>query len=38
MKLPRESGYLFCYGKNRELGEILLEIRKMNPLVRTVRI
>jgi hypothetical protein len=38
MKLPRESSYLFCYGKNRELEEILLMIRKMNPLVRTVRI
>ena len=38
MKLPRESGYLFCRGKNRELEEILLEIRKINPLVRTVRI
>jgi len=38
MKLPRESGYLFCYGKNSELEEILLGIRKINPLVRTVRI
>jgi len=38
MKLSRESGYLFCHGKNRELEEILLGIRKMNPLVRTIRI
>ncbi|MDO9228323.1 MAG: hypothetical protein Q8M86_12990 [Syntrophales bacterium] len=38
MKLPRESGYLFCHGSNRELAEILLGIRKMNPLVKTVRI
>jgi hypothetical protein len=38
MKLPRESGYLFCHGKNRELEGILQGIRKMNPLVRTVRI
>ena len=38
MKLPRESGYLFCHGKNRELEEILLGIRKMNPQVKTVRI
>jgi hypothetical protein len=38
MKLPRESGYLFCHGKSGELEEILLEIRKMNPLVKTVRI
>ena len=38
MKFPRESGYLFCHGKSRELEEILLMIRKINPLVRTVRI
>ena len=38
MKLPRESGYLFCHGKNRELEALLLEIRKMNPMVKTVRI
>ena len=38
MKFPRESGYLFCIGKSRELEEILLGIRKINPLVRTVRI
>jgi hypothetical protein len=38
MKLPRESGYLFCHGRNRELDEILLGVRKINPLVRTVRI
>jgi hypothetical protein len=38
MKLPRESGYLFCSGKNQELDAILLGIRKINPLVRTVRI
>lgn len=38
LKLPRESGYLFCHGRNKELEAILLGIRKMNPLVRTVRI
>jgi len=38
LKLPRESGYLFCHRRNEELEAILLEIRKMNPLVRTVRI
>ena len=38
LKLPRESGYLFCHRRNKELEEILLGIRKMNPLVRTVRI
>ena len=38
MKLPQENGYLFCCGRNRELEEILLGIRKMNPLVKTVRI
>ena len=38
LKLPRESGYLFCHRRNKELEEILLGIRKINPLVRTVRI
>ena len=38
IKLPRESGYLFCYRRNRELDEILTGIRKMNPLMKTVRI
>jgi len=38
LKLPRESGYLFCHRRNKELDEILLEIRKINPLLRTVRI
>jgi hypothetical protein len=38
LKLPRESGYLFCHGKNKELEEILQGIRKMNPHVMTVRI
>jgi hypothetical protein len=38
LKLPRESGYLFCHGKNRELDEMLTRIRQMNPLMRTVRI
>jgi len=37
-KLPRESGYLFCHRRNGVLDEILAGIRKMNPLVRTVRI
>jgi hypothetical protein len=38
IKFPRESGYLFCYRKSRELEEIVMGIRKINPLVRTVRI
>ena len=38
IKLPRESGYLFCFRRNKELDEILEGIRKMNPLLRTVRI
>ena len=38
MKLPRESCYLFCHGSNKELEEILQGIRKLNPLVRTIRI
>jgi len=37
-KLPRESGYLFCHRRNKELDEIIEGIRKMNPLLRTVRI
>lgn len=37
-KLPQESGYLFCHGRNKELDEIIAGIRKMNPLLRTVRI
>jgi len=38
LKMPRESGYLFCHRRNKELDEILLGIRKLNPLLRTVRI
>jgi len=38
LKLPRESGYLFCYRRNKQLAGILEGIRKMNPLVKTVRI
>ena len=38
LKLPRESGYLFCYRRNKELDEIIEGIRKMNPLLKTVRI
>jgi hypothetical protein len=38
MKLPRESGYLFCHRRNKELDTIFVGIRKMNPLVKTVRI
>ena len=38
LKLPRESGYLFCHRRNKELDEIIEGIRKMNPLVRIVRI
>ncbi len=38
MKLPKESGYLFCHRRDGDLEEIFREIRRMNPLVRTVRI
>lgn len=38
LKLPRESGYLFCYRRNKQLDEILERIRKMNPLLKTIRI
>jgi hypothetical protein len=38
MKLPRESAYLFCHRRTGPIEEILREIRRMNPLVRTARI
>ena len=38
MKLPRESAYLFCHRRNGSFEEILREIRRMNPLIRTARI
>ena len=31
LKMPRESGYLFCHRRNKELDEILLGIRQLNP-------
>ena len=38
LKLPRESGYLFCLSMTRELEAILRGIRKNNPLIVSVRI
>ena len=38
MKLPRESAYLFCHRLDGDLEEILREIRRINPLIRTARI
>ncbi|MBE0557383.1 MAG: hypothetical protein IH628_09140 [Proteobacteria bacterium] len=38
LKLPRESGYLFCQRRSEELNEIIEGIRKRNPLLKTVRI
>ena len=38
MKLSGESAYLFCHRRNAHIEEILSEIRRMNPLVRTARI
>jgi hypothetical protein len=38
MKLPRESGYLFCLSMTGELEAILRGIRKNNPLIVGVRI
>jgi hypothetical protein len=38
VKLPRESGYLFCYRKGPELEEIFKEIQKLNPLAKTDRL
>ena len=37
-KLPRESGYLFCYRRTTELDEIIAGIRKMSPLLKVARI
>lgn len=38
MKFRRESAYLFCHRRDGNLEEILREIQKINPLVRTARI
>ena len=38
MKLPRESGYLFCLRMTGDLEAILQGIRKKNPLSMAVRI
>jgi len=38
LKLPRESGYLFCLSMTGELSAILRGIRKNNPLIVGVRI
>ena len=38
IKLPKESVYLFCTRRNTELQEILREIGRLNPLVRTARV
>ncbi|MCX5818629.1 MAG: hypothetical protein NT047_01735 [Deltaproteobacteria bacterium] len=38
LRLPRESGYLFCLRMTGELEAILQGIRKKNPLGRAVRI
>lgn len=38
VKLPRESVYLFCYRRDEQLEEIVREIRRINPLVRTARL
>ena len=38
LKLPRESGYLFCLSITGELEAILRRIRKNNPLIVGVRI
>ncbi len=38
MKLHRESAYLFCHRRDGNLEEIIREIRRLNPLVRTARV
>ncbi|MEW6672689.1 MAG: hypothetical protein AB1427_13375 [Thermodesulfobacteriota bacterium] len=37
-KLSRESAYLFCHRRGEEIDDILREIRRINPLVKTLRI
>lgn len=37
-KLPKESGYLFCYQRTKDLDEIIAGIRKLNPLLKAARI
>ncbi|MCL5808506.1 MAG: hypothetical protein M1418_08190 [Deltaproteobacteria bacterium] len=38
MKIRRESAYLFCHRRDGNLEEIIREIRRLNPLIRTARI
>ncbi len=38
LKLPRESAYLFCHRRDGNLEEIIREIGRLNPLVRTSRV
>ena len=38
MKLPKESVYLVCNRRNAELGEIIREIGRANPLIKAVRV
>ena len=33
MKLPKESGYIFCLRKTDEFEELLQEIKRLNPLL-----
>ena len=37
LKVPRETGYLFCLKLTGELGALLKGIRKANPLIMGVR-
>ncbi len=38
IKLPKESAYLFCYRRDGNLEELVREIGRLNPLVRTARV
>jgi hypothetical protein len=38
LKIPRETGYLFCLKLTAELNELLKGIRRVNPLIMGVRI
>ncbi len=37
-KLPRESVYLFCHRRENSIDNILREIRRINPMVKMVRL
>lgn len=37
-KMPKESGYMFCHRRTKELDGIIAGIKKRNPLLKAIRI